>query len=193
LGSAYRGAAALGFQAIEAGDIRALSDGTLVPIHDPTVDATMTGTGNVNSFTKATWQAMSNDIAQVMGGTYPLDPAPLWDDALAALAGKAVIFPEVKDTSDATATAMCNRLDALGARDSAVITSFSLSNLVIAAGRGYKTMYVQRIGGERHLEPGDVEDRWHLVCGDGLHVCRCDGSQHQHHPGCRVPGLPLHG
>lgn len=141
--AAYRGAAAaLGFQAIEAGDVRALSDGTLVTCHDTTVDAAMTGTGNVNSFTKATWQAMSVDVAAGWGGTYVNQPAPLWDDALAALAGKVVIFPEVKDTLDSTATAMCDRLDALGARDSAVICSFALSNLVIAVGRGYKTMWV---------------------------------------------------
>lgn len=124
----------------EAGDVRALSDGTLVSMHDATVDRTTNGTGNVNTFTKATWQALTVDIQTLQGGTYVGTPPPVWDDVLDQLAGKGVITPEVKDQLDSTATAMCDRMDALGVRDSAIINSFALSNLVIAAGRGYKPM-----------------------------------------------------
>jgi glycerophosphoryl diester phosphodiesterase len=140
---AYKYAAAnLGFQVIEAGDIQALSDGTLVSMHDSTVDRTTTGTGAVNAFTKATWASLLVDIATTWGGAYTSVPAPYFDDIGAQLAGKAIIMPEVKDGLDSTATAICDRLDILGARDSVIITSFTRSNLVIAAARGYKTMMV---------------------------------------------------
>jgi len=47
---AYRNSILLGYTAVEAGDVQALADGTLVIMHDATVDRTTTGTGNVNQF-----------------------------------------------------------------------------------------------------------------------------------------------
>jgi glycerophosphoryl diester phosphodiesterase len=49
--AAYEGAAALGCQAIEAGDLQLTADGVLVAMHDTTVDRTTTGRGNVGDFT----------------------------------------------------------------------------------------------------------------------------------------------
>ena len=49
--AAYEGAAAMGCQAIEAGDLQLTSDGALVAMHDTTVDRTTTGSGNVSDYT----------------------------------------------------------------------------------------------------------------------------------------------
>ena len=45
--AAYEGAAALGCQAVEAGDLQLTSDGALVAMHDTTVDRTTDGSGKI--------------------------------------------------------------------------------------------------------------------------------------------------
>src|SRR4029450_12222950 len=49
--AAYEGAAAMGCQAIEAGDLQLTADGAVVAMHDTTVDRTTNGSGNVSAYT----------------------------------------------------------------------------------------------------------------------------------------------
>lgn len=137
---AYKGAAGLGLLAIEAGDVQALRDGTLVCMHDGTVDRTTAGTGPVNAFTSMGWRQLAVDPAGWLGGNWPNTTPPVWTDVLADLGGRVVLVPECKDGLDSTASAMCDLLTQRGLQESAIIQSFVYSNTKLVAGRGFATM-----------------------------------------------------
>ena len=81
-------------------DVQALSDGTLILCHDATVDRTMTGAGNVSSFTKAQWLDMRLKAARA-GGSYAVPP--MFADVLDEFGGRALITPELKASAARTA------------------------------------------------------------------------------------------
>src|ERR1700710_959588 len=66
--AAYEGAAALGCQAIEAGDLQLTADGALVSMHDATVDRTTNGSGNVADYTLAGLGTLAVDASAWFGG-----------------------------------------------------------------------------------------------------------------------------
>lgn len=80
-------------------DVRALSDGTLVIVHDATVDRTAAGgaTGNVKDMTRAQWGSLR--IVDPTGGAAP---ATTLDEVIAEFGGTdTVLVPELKDNDAA--------------------------------------------------------------------------------------------
>lgn len=80
-------------------DVRALSDGTLVVVHDATVDRTAANgvTGTVNQMAKAQWGSLR--IVDPAGGSVP---ATTLDQVLAEFGGTdALMVPELKDATAA--------------------------------------------------------------------------------------------
>lgn len=78
-------------------DIRELADGTLVLMHDATVDRTTDGTGNVADFTAPSWAALDAT------DTYPWPvrcAAPTWNEFVSEFGGKAIISPQVEPGVD---------------------------------------------------------------------------------------------
>lgn len=140
--TAFDNCIAQGMQAIEAGDVHGIADGGLVIMHDATVDRTTTSTGNVATLNTAGARLLNADAPVWFGGNQPDTKVPFFDDVLTRIGGAAVNFVEVKDTLDATATKICDRVDRLGLRESFVIASSTLSNVQVATARGYAGMLV---------------------------------------------------
>lgn len=146
---AFRASAAAGFP-LEF-DVQALSDGTLVVLHDSTVDRTMTGTGSVASLTRAQWDAMQ--VKQVNGPgtsanwvTAAKGKPAYFLDLLDEFGGRVLMFPEAK--IDGVASAMIAAVTARGLHNAVVISSFTYSVAQQVAAAGVQSMYVSdTVGG----------------------------------------------
>lgn len=137
----FHGSLALGVQAIEAGDIQSAADGGLVCMHDLTVNRTTTAVGNVSTLNTPAVKRLVADASSWLGGGQVDTTVPTFADILAGIGGQTVIFPEVKDVSDATATAMCAAITKAGLKNYAVVVSAALSNLAIVTAAGIAACY----------------------------------------------------
>jgi glycerophosphoryl diester phosphodiesterase len=130
-----------GYKAMEL-DVLALSDGTLVVMHDSTVDRTTTGTGAVSSFNATTWRALAIDANTVHGSNFgdALTP-PFLTDVLSAYRGKALLVLEVKATG-----VKQSLIDALVAanmpRSQVLVCSFTVADLAPAVAAGYPACFL---------------------------------------------------
>lgn len=132
-----------GLQAVEGGDIQATLDGGLIDCHDSTVDRTLTGSGNVNSYTIGGIKRLTVDASSWFGGGYPDATQEVCSvqDILGIVGGNKVLTPEVKDSKDSTAAALGNAIKAKGLEDSTIVASFTLSNLQVPELAGVNTMF----------------------------------------------------
>ena len=131
----YRASAMSGF-AIEP-DIAQLADGTLVPLHDPTVDRTMTGTGSAESFTLAQWKAMRLK-ARPSIDTYPvpyLEDIPCtWEEVLDEFGGRYLLIPELKNSG--ALAAMVDSLIRRQLQRAVIVQSFNWAVVSAAVAAG---------------------------------------------------------
>jgi glycerophosphoryl diester phosphodiesterase len=138
---AFANSFAAGFKALEM-DVHALSDSALAVIHDATVDAATTGTGNVSSFNTAGFKALAIDANTWHGSNYgnALIP-PLFTEFLSTYSTRAVVAPEIKVTAvkSTLVTAMQNAGVPL---KQGLVQSFTLSDLADAVTAGYETCFV---------------------------------------------------
>lgn len=137
---AYAACIAAGFNVIEQ-DAYLLSDGALGVIHDSTVDAVTTSTGNVAALDSAAFQALTIDSDAWHGGGFgDLSPV-LLDKVLATHRAEAIFIIEAKNTS--AAAAILAALEGRGIRkDQVIVQSFTLAELVSAADCGAHTMHL---------------------------------------------------
>ena len=89
---AYRAAWASGLRVLEQ-DVRVLADGTLVVMHDATVDRTTLGNGEVTAFDVAMFRRLR--VRPVAGFPSAMSP-PFFADVLEEFRGRAVFVPEAK-------------------------------------------------------------------------------------------------
>jgi glycerophosphoryl diester phosphodiesterase len=131
---------ALGNRALEF-DLRQLSDAALGVIHDATVDAVTTSTGNVVGFDTAGFTALSIDALTWHGTNTDTLRPPMLGDVVGEYAQRAYLFPEVKTLGSAQVV-----IDALSAAQvptsQAVIQSGSLIDLDEVVLSGYGAMYL---------------------------------------------------
>ena len=146
--AAFEGAAALGCQAIEAGDLHLLADGGLAAMHDATVDRTTDGSGNVADFTTPGIATLTVDSASWFGGRWADQRVPTFADILDRLGGRTVLVPESKATGAACTGAIVAAITARGLQDSVIVQSFLLSDIPLIAGAGIAAMYAMSIGTE---------------------------------------------
>lgn len=92
-------------------DLQALSDGTLVAMHDTTVDRTTNGTGNVSAKSLAQWQALTVDAGVQAVDTYPAEAPPTMAEILTQFRNRAL---NVQVYSDTIATALGSLCTSLG-------------------------------------------------------------------------------
>lgn len=126
-----------GVDAIEAGDLNLLSDGSLGVMHDSTVDRTTDGTGNCSDYDAAGWKSLTIDAStwfkqgwtDVQAGS-----PPLFGEVLSRYGGKVVNFVELKNATTASTDAACKAVIQAGLKDSVVITgsSFTLISRVVS-------------------------------------------------------------
>ena len=146
--AAYEGAAAMGCQAIEAGDLQLTSDGALVAMHDTTVDRTTTGSGNVSAYTTPGIRTLRVDASAWFGGHWADQPVPTFADILDRLGGHVVLVPETKSVGTATAIAIIDAVCARGLQKSVIIQSFQLSEIALIAAAGINPMYLMGTGSQ---------------------------------------------
>ncbi|MUV14937.1 glycerophosphodiester phosphodiesterase [Noviluteimonas gilva] len=134
---AYRAAWASGLRVLEQ-DVRVLADGTLVVMHDATVDRTTLGNGSVAQFDVATFRRLR--VRPFAGFPSTVSP-PVFDDVLAEFRGRAVFVPEAK--SPGSGAGLVDAL--LGASipsTQALVQSFALDDLLPAVAAGYPAMFL---------------------------------------------------
>jgi glycerophosphoryl diester phosphodiesterase len=137
----YRAAAEAGF-AIEA-DVHVLSDGTLVSIHDTTVNRTMNGTGAVSSLTRAQWRALQvkplvNTNAEHKGAAYgtPVE----WSRLADVYGGRVLLVVEAK--ASAAVAPLIADIVARGLQRSVIFQSFTFADAQAAAAAGICSLWL---------------------------------------------------
>jgi glycerophosphoryl diester phosphodiesterase len=146
--AAYEGAAAMGCQAVEAGDLQLTCDGALVAMHDTTVDRTTDGSGNVSDFTMPGIRTLVVDASVWFGGHWADQPVPSFADILDRLGGNVVLVPETKSVGTATATAIIDAVCARGLQEAVIIQSFQLPEIARTAAAGISALYLMGTGGQ---------------------------------------------
>lgn len=105
----FDSAIAHGTHAIEV-DLQLLADGTLVPMHDLTVDRTTTSTGNVADKTLPDWSNLVVEAADDAVGTWPTEHPPTMADVLVRYGNRVCI------AAQCYSVAVVEALDALVTR-----------------------------------------------------------------------------
>jgi glycerophosphoryl diester phosphodiesterase len=80
-------------------DVQLTMDGHLVVLHDPTLDRTTTGRGDVRRMTLAEVRAVSAGYPERFGNSYAGERVPTLSEALALLHGRARVLVEIKSES----------------------------------------------------------------------------------------------
>ena len=143
---ALEGAAAMGCQAIEAGDLQLTADGALVAMHDTTVDRTTNGSGNVSAYTLPGMRTLTVDASAWFGGHWADQPVPTFADILDRLGGHVVLVPEPKSVGAATTKAIIAAVCARGLQHSVIIQSFQLPEIALIAAAGISALYLMGTG-----------------------------------------------
>lgn len=129
------------------GDVRTLSDGTTVMMHDDTVDRTTSGTGTVASYTASTWNALRIDADTWHGSHFGNQLAAVQFTAwVKRYKATSMLVPEDKDL-----LSMASMLSILGSekvpKDRVLIQCFGLAPLQQAIAAGYNTCFLVTSGG----------------------------------------------
>jgi glycerophosphoryl diester phosphodiesterase len=143
---AFEGAAAMGCQAIEAGDLQLTADGALVAMHDTTVDRTTNGSGNVSAYTLPGMRTLTVDASAWFGGHWADQPVPTFADILDRFGGHVVLVPEPKSVGAATTKAIIAAVCARGLQESVIIQSFQLPEIALIAAAGISALYLMGTG-----------------------------------------------
>ncbi len=94
--AAYRAGIAMGADIVET-DPRPTSDGILVNVHDPTLDRTTTGTGNVDAHTFAEIRALSLRTGGLTGD-FSCERVPTLTELLQTCVGRALVLVDANKT-----------------------------------------------------------------------------------------------
>lgn len=138
---AYRAAYASGLRVLEQ-DVRLLSDGTLVVVHDERVDRLTTTTGRVRAFDTQAWRALRFDARPWPRYASRKDIAlPLFAEVLSEFGGRVALVPEAKDAGSG-APLVDALLTAGIAREHALVQSFLLDELAPAVAAGYPAIFL---------------------------------------------------
>lgn len=95
--AAYRAGIAMGVDLVET-DPRPTSDGILVNIHDPTLDRTTTGSGDVDAHTYAEIRALSLRTSPAIQGDFSCEKVPTLTELLQTCVGRALVLVDANKT-----------------------------------------------------------------------------------------------
>jgi len=141
---AFNAAANAGLKVVKC-DVWMLADGTLGVMHNSTVDATTTSSGNTQSFGSQAWQQLVSDPSSFLAPGYGNKSVPLLADVLSAMAGKAIVIMDCK-SQNGTGQAVVNLVKRLGLTNSVIVASFFAGELTAAVAAGMRTMIFQGPG-----------------------------------------------
>lgn len=151
----YRASAADGFP-VEGGDVNRLADGSLVCLHDSTIDRTMTGTGTVTALTRAQWEALRVKQSGGPGTTANWITAAggrptYFVDVLEEFGGRVLLFPEIKDPN--ISTSVITEVTRRNLHRAVVLSSFSWTVTQQIAASGVSAMFVSDTVGTGGANP----------------------------------------
>jgi glycerophosphoryl diester phosphodiesterase len=122
-------------------DIHALADGTLVAMHDDTVDRVTNGTGAVASLTTAQFKALKMNPSTYLGSGYADEPPALLSELLDIQVDDSTVY-WLEGKSGGACNSIAAALKSRGIPlHRAVINSFTLSELAGAITAGFDVMY----------------------------------------------------
>lgn len=135
---ALRGSAANPYVGALEVDVRKLSDGALINMHDATVDRLCTTTGSVEAMTLAQYRALIMDPQTWHRSDVPYGARLVtFDDVLKEFGNKRILFPEVKTSG--TGQDVVDALIAAGiSKKMVVVSSFNLPDLLPALAAGFQ-------------------------------------------------------
>ncbi len=125
-------------------DVRRAADGTIVLMHDATVDRTTSGSGAVAELTAAQLAAL--DAGSWKSAQYSGEPVPTLAQALDVMRGRGTLVVEIKE--DGIADAVAAEIRAADAERDVVIISFSLQACRDARAALPHTAVLWLIGGQ---------------------------------------------
>ena len=136
--AAYRAAWASGLRVLEQ-DVRVLADGTLVVMHDATVERTMVQRGEVDRMDLAQFRALR---ARPFTGFADIAP-PTFGEVLSEFGSRALLVPEAK--SIGSGAPLVAALQNAGiAKTHALVQAFHLDDVLPAVAAGYPSMFLSR-------------------------------------------------
>lgn len=155
----YRASAEAGF--LPEFDIQALSDGTLVCVHDTTTDRTMNVSDTVADMTRAEWLAarirpaldLRDTSSKGRGWAVPV----LWEDVLNELGGRIVLVPEIKASEPTVATAVIASIVERGLQRAVIVQSFDYPACLESAAAGIATMFLNDVATPATLASDGIE------------------------------------
>ncbi|MCC8363376.1 hypothetical protein LK996_09860 [Lysobacter sp. A6] len=153
---AYRAAWASGLRALEQ-DVRVLADGTLVVMHDATVDRTTTSQGAVDAMDVDAFRRLRVDVRAHPAFGHDIAP-PLFADVLAEFRGRALFVPEAKAPGSGAALVDALRDAGIPTRE-ALVQAFALDDLLPAVAAGYPAIFLTARSDAIH-EARDAGVRW---------------------------------
>lgn len=148
---AYCGSVNLGVNVIEM-DVRLSADGTLVLMHDSTMDRTTNRTGNVSDFSEMGFKRAAIDSLFGWSG----EPA-VFEDLLRGYGNKVIYVPEIKDNKAETTTKLVDLLIKYNLQENCIIQSFVLSDLDYAKSKGLRVLYLTNSADPASLVAQGVE------------------------------------
>jgi glycerophosphoryl diester phosphodiesterase len=96
--ASFAGALEVGAELVEL-DVQLTGDGQVVVLHDPTLDRTTTGRGNVRRMTLAEVRAVSAGYPDRFGSAYVGERVPTFGEVLGLLRGRSRVLVEIKTES----------------------------------------------------------------------------------------------
>lgn len=125
-------------------DLRPLRDGTLVPLHDETVDRTMSGvTGRPSALSAEEWTAAR--IRHPQGGAEGTPTT--WEAMLDEYGGRCILVPELKDP-DVDLAAFAESILKRGVQDTVIVQTFNYPTAQALARSGLRVLYLLHEGEE---------------------------------------------
>jgi len=134
-------------------DVLSLSDGTLVMLHDDTVDRTMTGqTGLPSALTRDQWLSMRIRPA-IEGGRS--GQTFLFEDWLDEFGGRTVLVPEIKETTTAVINAVIAAIKDRGLERSVIVQCFNFETCRTLAAAGIEALFL--FGSSTGYSPAEIK------------------------------------
>jgi glycerophosphoryl diester phosphodiesterase len=130
---------AAGHRIVDGGDVRLLRDGSLVCMHDTTIDRTTTGSATASDLIAGAWKGLAVDAGSWFAPAWSstIRP-PFFEDVVAfASARGLVITPEAKTTS--CVAPMIDVIQRYRMEQSTIFLSFTQSDLVAPKAAGIAT------------------------------------------------------
>ncbi|WP_344531519.1 glycerophosphodiester phosphodiesterase [Streptomyces albiaxialis] len=135
-------------------DIRMLKDGTLVAMHDATLDRTTDSHGPVRALTLREWRKVRIQPSPVLSGRWPPEPPPTLREILDRFGGRTPLMLELKDPKG------LDRLTTMLRSRKLTRSVYLNTNRLRLAVRAHRRGLLTAVWRSARQLPGDHPERW---------------------------------